>query len=55
MDISAFPRQFARTQRFSFGVPRAFTVSPDGERVLFLRTRGGEDPVSCLWLQAGRA
>jgi len=54
-DITAFPRQYARTRRFSLGIPRAFTVSPDGERVLFLRTRGGEDPVSCLWLLAGGA
>jgi dipeptidyl-peptidase 4 len=52
MDISAFPRQFARTQHFTLGVPRAFTLSPDGQRVLFLRTRGGEDRVTCLWLQA---
>lgn len=49
-DTAAFPGQFARTQRFSLGVPRAFTVSPDGARVLFLRTRGGEDRDSCLWL-----
>ncbi|GAA2087263.1 prolyl oligopeptidase family serine peptidase [Streptomyces albiaxialis] len=49
-DLTAFPRQFARTRRFSLGVPRDFTVSPDGARVLFLRTRDGEDPVSCLWL-----
>jgi dipeptidyl-peptidase 4 len=53
MDITAFPRQFARTQRFTLGVPRAFTISPAGDRVLFLRTRGGEDPVCCLWLLAG--
>jgi len=26
------------------------TISGDGERVLFLRTKGGEDPVTCLWL-----
>lgn len=52
MDITAFPRQFARTRHFSLGVPRAFTISPDGERVLFLRTRDGEDRVSCLWLLA---
>jgi dipeptidyl-peptidase-4 len=44
-----FPRQFARTQRFSLGVPRSFTVAPDGSRVLFLRSRAGDDPVSCLW------
>src|SRR5262249_61652207 len=45
----SFPRQEARTRRFSLGVPRAFRVSPDGARVAFLRTRGGGDPVTCLW------
>ncbi|MET8682217.1 DPP IV N-terminal domain-containing protein, partial [Streptomyces sp. NPDC004647] len=48
--IPDFPRRFARTRRFSLGVPRQFTVSPDGERILFLRTGGGSDPVSRLWL-----
>ncbi|MGH2635707.1 MAG: DPP IV N-terminal domain-containing protein, partial [Actinomycetota bacterium] len=48
--LDEFPRQFARTRRFSLGVPRSFTVSPDGERVVFLRTRTGDDPVSCLWV-----
>jgi dipeptidyl-peptidase 4 len=50
MVLDEFPRQLARTRRFSLGVPRAVTISPDGERVLFLRTSGGEDPVSRLWL-----
>jgi dipeptidyl-peptidase-4 len=45
-----FPRQLARTRHFTLGVPRAVTISRDGGRVLFLRTRGGEDPVTCLWL-----
>ncbi|ADB34920.1 peptidase S9 prolyl oligopeptidase active site domain protein [Kribbella flavida DSM 17836] len=49
----AYPAQSARTQRFSLGLPRAFTVAPDGERVLFLRTRGPEDRASCLWLLDG--
>ena len=49
MAIDDFPRQLARTRRFTLGVPRAVTVSRDGGRVLFLRTRGGEDPVTCLW------
>src|SRR5215472_3175790 len=46
----SFPRQEARTRRFSLGVPRAFRVSPDGARVVFLRTKGGTDPVTCLWV-----
>jgi len=46
----SFPRQEARTRRFTLGVPRAFRVSPDGARVAFLRTKGGADPVTCLWV-----
>jgi dipeptidyl-peptidase 4 len=50
----SFPRQEARTRRFTLGVPRAFRVSPDGARVAYLRTKGGADPVTCLWvLQVG--
>jgi dipeptidyl-peptidase-4 len=44
-----FPRQYARTRRLTLGEPRDLTVSPDGERVVFLRSRGGNDPVTCLW------
>ena len=49
MAIDDFPRQLASTRYFTLGVPRAVTVSRDGGRVLFLRGRGGEDPVTCLW------
>ena len=45
-----FPRQNARTQRFTLGVPRSFQISPDGNRIVFLRSKGGSDPVTCLWL-----
>src|SRR3972149_5520239 len=48
--LDEFPRQVARTRGFSLGIPRAFTVSPDGERVVFLRTTVGDDPASCLWV-----
>ena len=44
-----FPRQFARTQRFTLGEPRNVTVSPDGRRVIFLRSSAGDDPVNALW------
>lgn len=44
-----FPRRQARTRRFTLGAPRGFTLSPDGDRVVFLRSRGGTDPVTCLW------
>ncbi|MFF7246931.1 prolyl oligopeptidase family serine peptidase [Embleya sp. NPDC008237] len=49
MSTIELPRQFVRTRRFSAGVPTAFTVSPDGTSVLFLRSRSGDDPVGCLW------
>jgi dipeptidyl-peptidase-4 len=45
----SFPRQEARTRRFTLGVPRAFRVSPDGARVVYLRTKDGGDQVTCLW------
>ena len=45
----SFPRQQARTRRFSLGVPRSFMVAPDGSRVAFLRSKGADDPVTCLW------
>ncbi|PHQ49398.1 S9 family peptidase [Streptomyces cinnamoneus] len=45
----SFPRQHARTQRFSLGAPRAFSVSPDGSRVTFLRSRTGTDRANLLW------
>jgi len=48
--LAEFPRQLARTRGFTLGVPRSFRVSPDGLRVAFLRTRAGDDPVSCLWV-----
>lgn len=48
--LDEFPRQLARTRGFTLGVPRSFTVSADGTRVAFLRSRAGDDPVSCLWV-----
>jgi dipeptidyl-peptidase-4 len=46
----SFPRQQARTRHFSLGVPRSFQISADGTRIAFLRSRGGSDPVTCLWV-----
>ena len=44
-----FPRQYARTRRFSLGEPRGFRISADETRIVFLRTSGGSDPVQKLW------
>ena len=45
-----FPRQYARTQRFTLGEPRNVTVAPDGTRVAFCRSSAGDDPVNSLWV-----
>jgi dipeptidyl-peptidase-4 len=45
-----FPRQYARTRRFTLGEPRDLVISGDGERLVFARSRGGSDPVNCLWV-----
>lgn len=50
METTRFPRQYARTRRFTLGAPRRFTVSPDGARVLFLRSFSGVDPRGLLWM-----
>lgn len=44
-----FLRKLARTQRFTLGAPKDFTVSPDGSRVLFLRAADGYDRRNSLW------
>ena len=49
-DSVSFPRQYARTQRFTLGVPRACTPSPDGTRLAFLRTAHGTDRSHALWV-----
>jgi dipeptidyl-peptidase-4 len=46
---TSFPRQHARTQRFTLGTPRAFTPAPDGSRIALLRTKTGSDSATCLW------
>lgn len=46
----SFPRQHARTQRFTLGAPRSFAVSPDGSRVVFLRSGSGTDRANRLWV-----
>ncbi|MFG2119455.1 alpha/beta fold hydrolase [Streptomyces sp. NPDC048710] len=49
-EADSFPRRHARTQRFTLGAPRAFTVAPDGSRVAFLRSRSGTDRANSLWI-----
>ena len=52
----SFPRQAGRTIGFSLGAPRSFRLSPDGETVIFLRSKAGTDPLTCLFtLDVGTA
>ena len=44
-----FPRHSARTLRFSLGAPRNFTISPDGQRVVFVRSGSGTDRTGRLF------
>jgi dipeptidyl-peptidase 4 len=47
--VTTLLEQLVRTRRFTLGVPDQFTVALDGAAVLFLRSRAGDDPVTCLW------
>lgn len=46
----SFPRRHARTQRFTLGAPRAFSIAPDGSRVVFLRSPSGTERANKLWV-----
>jgi dipeptidyl-peptidase 4 len=48
--VDSFPRQYARTRRLTLGEPRNLVASPDGQRVVFIRSRAGDDPINCLYL-----
>ncbi|ANS67730.1 peptidase [Streptomyces lincolnensis] len=50
-EADSFPRRHARTQRFTLGAPRAFSVAPDGSRVVFLRSSSGTDRANSLWVR----
>ncbi|MEV6408472.1 prolyl oligopeptidase family serine peptidase [Streptomyces bobili] len=49
-ESDSFPRRHARTQRFTLGAPRSFTVAPDGSGVAFLRSSTGDDRSNALWV-----
>lgn len=48
--IEDLPHQEAATRRFRLGQPRAFQFAPAGDRVAFVRSASGRDPVGSLWL-----
>jgi dipeptidyl-peptidase-4 len=43
-----YPRQTARSLRFTLGAPRNFAIAPNGMRVLYVRSDGPFDRVGCL-------
>jgi dipeptidyl-peptidase-4 len=45
----SYPRLAARTLRFTLGIPRTITVSPDGGTVRFIRTPDGVTRAGQLW------
>lgn len=45
----SYPRLAARTLRFTLGIPRTITVSPDGRTVRFIRTPDGVTRTGQLW------
>jgi dipeptidyl-peptidase-4 len=47
-DIS-FLRLQARTQRFTLGTPKEIRITPDGSRVVFLRSASGTEQRHSLW------
>ncbi|MEU9522589.1 prolyl oligopeptidase family serine peptidase [Streptomyces sp. NPDC048224] len=49
-ESDSFPKLHARTQRFTLGAPRSFTVAPDGSRVAFLRSGTGTERANALWI-----
>ena len=49
MVVDSFPRLAARTLNFSLGLPRELVVSPDGERVVFVRSESGTTRELGLW------
>jgi dipeptidyl-peptidase-4 len=49
-ESESFPRRSAVTRGFRLGAPRSFTLSPDGARVVFLRSPAGDDPRNALWV-----
>ncbi len=47
--MTSYPRLAARTARFTLGIPRDITVSPDGGRVRYVRTPDGVTRTGQLW------
>ena len=49
LHMETFPRQHARTRRFTIGAPRSFAIASKNNLVSFLQSSSGSDPVNKLW------
>lgn len=45
----SFPRHSAKTLRFTLGAPRTFTLAPDGQRLIYVRSASGTDRIGRLY------
>lgn len=45
----SFPRHSAKTLRFTLGAPRTFTLAPDGQRLVYVRSASGTDRIGRLY------
>ncbi len=50
MTVDSLPRLAARTMNFRLGLPRSFVLSPDGGRVVFVRSGSGTSRAHALWV-----
>ena len=48
--METFPKQYARTRRFTVGAPRSFAISPNGHSISYLQSSSENDPSNKLWI-----
>ncbi len=48
--METFPRQYARTRRFTVGSPRSFAIASETNRISYLQSSSGSDPTNKLWI-----
>ena len=49
LKMETFPRQHARTRRFTVGVPRSFSIASEVNLITFLQSPSGSNPINKLW------
>ena len=49
VELYDFPHRYGATRHFTLGEPRDFSISADGQTVLFVRSSTGTDAIKSLW------